>query len=349
MWCCVTIKVSPRSGTLAVVSKRRRKVKKVDASDAAMLIDLCRHAEQWNQSRDIVRNALALWDSQPVALRVPLPFAHALAASDTNVELVPGWLKTMPYDVMAVALERPLVLHDGTVECHYLGFLCTGIKTVETAMTDRKTGLEVVHTSYVPFRDADGIRAVWIYREGRDGDVGVQTVSVFLHGEFATADTLAQRIAQQREFVETQGGTWGPELDVLAPLSLQVPLYVSSLSSDVADVPYESVARTAALTDVSVVNVGWRVASALSAARATGGTQALTGSGVSGWRLPPHVRRAHWHRVRLATRGSDGTIIGDVSGVQGQDWEYALRWFPPTLVNVGANGAPDPVVRPLNA
>ncbi|WP_426562127.1 hypothetical protein ACPPVT_16520 [Angustibacter sp. McL0619] len=67
---------------------------------------------------------------------------------------------------------------------------------------------------------------------------------------------------------------------------------------------------------------------------------------MGGWRLPPHIRKAHWHRVRVAVRDEAGVIVGDRAGQQGVDWFYELRWYPPTPVNVSpATTGPDPVVR----
>jgi hypothetical protein len=54
---------------------------------------------------------------------------------------------------------------------------------------------------------------------------------------------------------------------------------------------------------------------------------------------------AHWHRVRLATRDAAGNIIGNRSGEQGVDWQYEMRWFPQTPVNVPVEGLPTPTIR----
>lgn len=63
-----------------------------------------------------------------------------------------------------------------------------------------------------------------------------------------------------------------------------------------------------------------------------------------GWRLPPHVRRAHWHRVRVANRDQTGAIVGNRTGAADVDWHYEMRWYPPAPVNV-SNDEPPPTVR----
>jgi hypothetical protein len=49
--------------------------------------------------------------------------------------------------------------------------------------------------------------------------------------------------------------------------------------------------------------------------------------------MRPHWRRGHWQRYRLARRDDLGTVVGDVQGVEGEDWNYALRWIAPLRVN----------------
>ena len=57
-------------------------------------------------------------------------------------------------------------------------------------------------------------------------------------------------------------------------------------------------------------------------------------------------RIAHWHRGRVADRDDNGNVIGNRLGVEGIDWHYELRWYPPTPVN--ADGGVAPAVRDLN-
>lgn len=63
----------------------------------------------------------------------------------------------------------------------------------------------------------------------------------------------------------------------------------------------------------------------------------------SGRRLPAHIRKAHWHRVRIAERDANGKVTGNLRGTQGIDWHYELRWYPPTSVN--AEHGLNPTVR----
>lgn len=50
--------------------------------------------------------------------------------------------------------------------------------------------------------------------------------------------------------------------------------------------------------------------------------------------------------VRVAERDENGNVIGNRLGVEGIDWHYELRWYPPTPVN--ADGGVAPAVRDLN-
>src|SRR6266702_2377379 len=75
--------------------------------------------------------------------------------------------------------------------------------------------------------------------------------------------------------------------------------------------------------EARIANVGWRVGAALRTWRKEARlTSSPDEPGPSGWRLPPHIRRAHWHRVRVATRDEAGNITGSRSGGQGTDWHY---------------------------
>jgi hypothetical protein len=49
--------------------------------------------------------------------------------------------------------------------------------------------------------------------------------------------------------------------------------------------------------------------------------------------MPPHARRGHWRRSRVATRDAEGRIVGDVHGAHGTDWRYVGHWIPPTYIH----------------
>lgn len=52
-----------------------------------------------------------------------------------------------------------------------------------------------------------------------------------------------------------------------------------------------------------------------------------------------HWRRGHWTSVRVATRDSEGAIVGRLGGEKDIDWHYEGRWIRPVIVNRG--GEPD--------
>lgn len=53
----------------------------------------------------------------------------------------------------------------------------------------------------------------------------------------------------------------------------------------------------------------------------------------SGRPMPPHARRGHWRRSRVATKDAEGRIVGDVHGTHGTDWRYVGHWIPPTYIH----------------
>ena len=92
-------------------------------------------------------------------------------------------------------------------------------------------------------------------------------------------------------------------------------------------------------------NLGWRTGAALrqQRKRPSGAGESEGSPGLGGWRLPPHIRKAHWHRVRIVERDENSHAIGSREGIEGVDWHYELRWYPPTPVN--ADGGVAPTVR----
>lgn len=65
----------------------------------------------------------------------------------------------------------------------------------------------------------------------------------------------------------------------------------------------------------------------------------------SGREMPPHARRGHWRRSRVATRDAEGRIVGDVHGTHGVDWRYVGHWIPPTFINADRGGGATQVWR----
>ena len=49
--------------------------------------------------------------------------------------------------------------------------------------------------------------------------------------------------------------------------------------------------------------------------------------------MPPHARRGHWRRSRVATRDAAGRLVGNVHGTHGTDWHYVGHWIPPTYIH----------------
>lgn len=239
--------------------------------------------------------------------------------------------------------------------CHYSGFLATGVTSRETrpipAATDpddERVRFGEIRTTYGPFLRARRHPAAVDVPQGRDPTPQGQTVTVMLQGEYVIAPTLTALIAGQRAYIEALGGSWGDELPTLVPLSVQLLLYHAASEPDLTMLAPGSHSRPQQLDRAEVGHVGWRVGAALRTYRheATG-TREPAPRSPSGWRLPPHIRKAHWHRVRVATRDDAGVIVGDRLGVEGVDWTHELRLYPPTPDNATDAGT-DPAVRAVD-
>jgi hypothetical protein len=336
------------------MGKKSRVVKRrIKVDDAAQLIA---YAEAWELPDDLnmptgtrhaagmARLMLQEWRKSSVVLRVDLEFAGALLDSDMSVEMVPDWMDRLPFDSVAVSFPEPISLHDGQETCRYAGFIATGIRS--GAMFGGKA-----FTRYGSLGWGDGIRFLWFFTTEADPvQSRPQTVTVNLRGQYAKSRTLAELVSERkhglRAVEEVHADSNGAELEALVPIAVQLMLYLSATNPDVDQLPPNQIARPAQLRTAEVINVGWRIGAALRSWRTTSGSaRAVDPRRVTGWRLPPHIRRAHWHRVRVATRGPDGSVVGSRTGEQGVDWAYEIRWYPPAPVNVDDAHPVDPVVR----
>lgn len=307
------------------------------------------------------------WDTSPVVLRVDGDFAAALIDSHTDVELVPDWIDRFPFNAIAYSLAEPLSLHDGTRMCHYTGMLATGIRAVDAAGTpglDLSTspqpsedrwqldGAQITH--YVEIPGSDGVRCVWVFKEDGDPRPRLQSVSFQLRGDLADQETTLSGLIDSSVSMATDfGQSQGRELPTLITLSLSLLLYTAATDPELDWPPPEHIARPHHIKTTHIGNLGWRTGAVLRQHRVppptgdTNGTDSTAStSGISspsGRRLPAHIRKAHWHRVRIAERDTNGKVIGTLHGVQGIDWHYELRWYPPTSVN--ADRGHNPTVR----
>ncbi|CAN3131773.1 Rv3651-like N-terminal domain-containing protein [Mycobacterium sp. smrl_JER01] len=309
---------------------------------------------QWAQ--DVAEMMFEKWSDSPVVLRVDDEFAGALVSANTDVELVPDWLTRFPFNAVAYSLATPLSLHDGQRLCRYLGMVVAG-----TVSEYRHVGgsgpapvlgnLKLqgadgrgVFTAYTRIPAAQGVRCMWVYQEEGDPNPQLQSVTFPLRGDLAVT-TLADLIETQIEGAHDAGNSDGKELPVLIPLSLSLLLYSAAGDPEIDWPPPEQISRPQQISRAQIGNLGWRTGASLRQYRRQAGER--TGDvGIAGWRLPPHIRIAHWHRVRVAERDENGSVLGNRLGVEGVDWHYELRWYPPTPVN--ADGGVAPAVRDLN-
>lgn len=296
---------------------------------------------------------LTRWDASPVVLRVDGDFAAALIDSHTDVELVPDWLDRFPFNAITYSLAEPLSLHDGVRLCHYTGMITTGIRSADAAGTsgrnlpapaqaseDRWQLHGAQFTRYVDVPRSDGVRCLWVFKEDGDPRPRLQSVTFQLRGELADhATTLTEMISASVSMATDFEQSQGQELPTLITLSLSLLLYTAATDPDLDWPPPEQIARPHQIKSTKIGNLGWRTGSALRQHRKPpAGTHpsTLPAGGLttpSGRRIPAHIRKAHWHRVRIAERDATGNVTGNLQGTHGVDWHYELRWYPPTLVN----------------
>jgi hypothetical protein len=297
--------------------------------------------------QDVARFIFDKWADSPVVLRVDSEFAGALMNSNTDVELVPDWLERFPFNAIAYSLATPLSLHDGHRLCHYLGMVVTGINNVRYGAMGAPPPLirpdgnrfesaeGAVFTRYVNIPSAQGVRCIWVFKEDGDPSPQLQSVTFPLRGVCANDATLADLIDVQIAFASEVGQSEGEELPVLIPLSLSLLLYTAGTDPEIDWPPAQQITRPHQIRDSVIGNLGWRTGASLRQQRnrPSSAGEAEGNPGLGGWRLPPHIRKAHWHRVRIVERDVKGNAIGSRDGVEGIDWHYELRWYPPTPVN----------------
>lgn len=306
---------------------------------------------------DAASAALKTWHHSRVVLRIDPDLIQALLSTPRDTELLPDWLSRFPFGSVAMSLPQPMPIDDGERVCNYLGFLACGIRTrmipdappgaLPPPAVNPEIRSDPAWTSYGDISGGDGVRFLWLFED--QGRIGAQTITAFFRFDHSDkverGRTIQELIDRVTVAYREIGGTPGEDVAVLVPISLLLLFYLSTHEPDLDELAPGSFPRPAQLSDAQVMNVGWRVGSAIRRYRAEAGEPTGTG-GPSGWRLPPHIRSAHVQRFRIATRDEHGQIIGNVHGVQHVDWHYEERWIPPTPVNVG-DGGPDPVVRPV--
>lgn len=313
-------------------------------------------ARQWTEA--VAELIFEQWTESPVVLRVDDEFAGALINANTDVELVPDWLTRFPFDAAAYSLATPLSLHDGKRMCHYRGMVVAGIVSEYTDLKGqgiapkagnlrlRDSSGRGVLTAYTKIPAAQGVRCMWVYQDEGDPSPQLQSVTFILRGELASQTTIADLVTAQIHGAHEAGNSNGDELSVLIPLSLSLLLYSAAGDPDIDWPPAEQISRPQQINRATIGNLGWRTGTSLRQYRRQAGER--TGAvGIAGWRLPPHIRMAHWHRVRVAERDDRGNVTGNRLGTEGADWHYELRWYPPTPVN--ADGGLSPEVRDFEA
>jgi hypothetical protein len=291
------------------------------------------------------------WDRcGPVVLRADPELVGALLQTDRETEIGRKWLGRMRFESVAVTFVEPLRIRDGDQVCIYRGFFAAGTVSrsapgwpPSAAMVAAGSGAEPMWTTYRPFSESEDVRILWLLEyEGHPNLRGGQTMAHPLRTGKAGPRTISQFIERLNRAYQ-RSGHGDDDAALLTPLGLLLLMYLSSSEPDLADVePRSPTGNTTSRKGPRVINLGLRVGAALRSWR----KGSASGAGPAGWRLPPHIRAAHWRRSRLARRDDTGAIVGDVHGAEGAAWDYIWYWIPPTPVNVSAEG-PTPAVRQL--
>jgi hypothetical protein len=308
-----------------------RKVKIQDASSVISAFHMTSQmlGRQGNASAAHALGQLEQWEQSPIMLRVDLDFALALADTSPDIEVTGDWLDRMPHNAIGFSFPDPIVLMREGRTVRYIGMIASGISVTNDT------------TTHEPLPDAAGICCSWMVTVDGKPTPGAIPVLFLSRGEIITGQkTLGEYITDalpRQEFGDNPSAA-----TLITTLSLQLMLYLASAESDVDWLPPASVARPHHMKDARIGHLGWRVGSAF---RQIPDSPSRTGISDGGWRMPPHIRRAHYRRVRVATRDAAGRITGAQGGVRGVDWSYETRWIPPTPVN--AENGIGPVVRNL--
>lgn len=295
------------------------------------------------------------WDKDRLVLRSDPDFASALLDTRQDIAVPRTCFERFPFSTAMVSF-RPFDLDDGQDVCRYYGVLAVGATTTAnippgaTVAPRHALGdMSPAWTTYGPIADEELIRFAWFFIFPDTGKPGMQTITLPWRGAMAQREhTVAELIEGIREMYQKYLSLPGKDLDVLVPLSVALVLYLGSSEPDI-DRPImigNDGGGGSAIAGMRVSNMGFRVGSALRDWKAASRSR-KKGEGAPGnHHLPPHIRSAHWHRFRVATRDEGGNIVGDRLGEQDIDWHYMLKWLSPIEVNVGEDG-PDLVVRDL--
>lgn len=175
----------------------------------------------------------------------------------------------------------------------------------------------------------------------KDDGEGVQRhlmTSVWLQPGASIADSIAAQDRQTAlvgkgsfESVDSWAAEMGLPLKEALARILSLALYLCSAEADTTRkaVPVRA-ARPGGRGEVTVVSAGFRVGAAL---RGTAQSTEPHGGDLSGRRVAPHLRRAHWHSYWCGSH-------------TGGDRRLELRWVPPVPVNAEMADELLTVVRP---
>lgn len=324
----------------------------------------------FRQSGGTARAALDIWRSQRVILRCDADFADALLGCDRDTQVPVEVSRRFPFDVAMVSFT-PFDIDDGWQVCRYSGMIIIGFsrEKIEDFPPDERPlhvfgdeweRLGMVRTTYGPVGSNDMTRFLWLMSSLHDDgnhQPGLHTITLQHLESGETVAEMVDRMSEMRTGREVPPADAGlykrssADLAVLVPLSISLLMYLGSSEPDL-DRPIVLGGDGGGtlgpnLTGARIYDMGFRVGRAVrdytrEPSRSGPGRTFLP----TGRKLPPHIRSAHWHRFRVATRDAEGKIIGSRSGEKDVDWHYDLKWIPPTPVNVGDEG-PQPVVRDI--
>ena len=300
---------------------------------------------------EVMHNQRGLWErTDRILLRCDPDLVGALLDTARDSEIGSHWLSHLPYRSVAVVLTDPLRIPDGERICIYHGFFAAGVRVRKAPLLPTPDfvgpkGGGALWTTYHSLDEGEDVRLIWLFSVERTNEPGAQTVSVPVTGPIFTRPRTVGDLIEQIGAAYAATGAGASDASLLVPVGLLILMYLASEEPDITSPPALHGSSGQAPGGAVIADLGLRVGSAIRQYRREAAEPEPDGPArAGGWRLPPHIRSAHWRRSRIAKRADDGTITGDVHGTHGEDWDYAWRWIPPTPVNVTLGGPP-PTVR----
>lgn len=271
--------------------------------------------------------AIKLWSRYRIAYSIDPDLWKELGDADDDTELPVGILSRLPHPDPFIALPEPIVIEMRTPEGEEKlyerieGFFVTGRFAVS------EKGYLLTSTEYTPgtialLLCAKIVRANGSHARNLDGRPDYAWIRISIN-DGHTVGELIDDIS--RGFMSTAPMMdWESEVVLSLRRCVSILLYLCATNADLQPIPSPPRKRVKGGRQVErsaarVVAVGWRLGAKLRAYKAN--PNAPRENAPTGRHMRPHVRRAHFHTVRIGP------------GRPNQRTETELRWISAVPVN----------------